>query len=360
MLTTSRFSHRSYFAQYGVVTPADVNPAESVIELIAPVGGSKIDWAQRWEASHEAQTLLARIDQIANSSGQDIKAEQINAPSTDAFATSFYTQTVELTKRQFRAQYRDGPYHLTKLVLLAFFGLFEGFFFYKLPHSIGGIEALTLSLLTLIQVGAPMMFSIALYYQQKMEIFVSRERNGIYSWTSLVTSVLVCELPVLFVGYTVMFLCYNWTEGIGGGSEVTGMSWLLWMQYAVFTGSCGTLLGAVSPNAFSVPFVLSLVWNIYNALSWSLVPHTIMVEPFHSFFSWISPLRWFLGALMTNHIAPLVVTCTDEELTRFEIPSTAATCGQYAAEFLATAQGYLSNPDATTNCGYCLMSSGED
>ena len=106
--------------------------------------------------------------------------------------------------------------------------------------------------------------------------------------------------------------------------------------------------------------MLSLVWNIYNALSWSLVPHPLMVEPFHSFFSWISPLRWYLGALMSNHIAPLVVTCTDEELTRFNVPAGAGTCAEYAAEFLATATGYLANPNATGDCGYCQMSSGAD
>ena len=349
-----------YFGQYGVVTPADVNPAESVIELVAPVGGSKIDWAERWESSNEARNLLARIDSITSGNEHAAAGDNEASASTGAFATSLYTQTVELTKRQFKAQYRDGPYHLTKMVLLVFFGLFEGFFFYKLPHSIGGIEALTLSLLTMIQVGAPMMFSIALYYQQKMDIYVARERNGIYSWTSLVTSLILCELPALFIGYTLLFFCYNWTEGIAGNSSVSGLTWLLWMQYAVFTGSCGTLLGAVSPSAFSVPFVLSLVWNIYNALSWSLVTHPIMVEPFHSFFSWISPLRWYLGALMSNHIAPLVVTCTEDELTRFEIPSTATNCGTYAADFLATVSGYLANPEATTNCGYCSMSTGAD
>ena len=236
-----------------------------MIELIAPVGGSKIDWAKRWESSKEAQALLNRIDSITLGSGQVTTSSSEEDHSSGAFATSFYTQTVELTKRQFRAQYRDGPYHLTKMVLLVFFGMFEGFFFYKLPHSVSlpsishrnlqallttilsvaeqivGVEALTLSLLTLIQVAAPMMFSIALYYQQKMDIYVSRERNGIYSWTSLITSLLLCELPALFIGYTLLFFCYNWTEGISGGSKVGGLSWLLWMQFAVFTGSSGTV-----------------------------------------------------------------------------------------------------------------------
>ena len=328
-----------------------------MIELIAPVGGSKIDWPARWEASDEAQAIRDRIDAV---SSKHKEATTTASETRSAFASSFVTQTTELTKRQFRAQWRDGPYHLTKLASLVFFGMFVGFFFYKLANTIAGIEGLTLSLLVLIQSAAPLMLDIALYYQAKMDIYIGRERNGIYSWTALVTSLLICELPVLLVGYSLMFFCYNWTEGIGGRAENGGLTWLVWMSYAVFTATSGTLLGAVSPSPSNVPFVLSVVWNIYNALSWTLVPHPIMVEPFHSFFSWISPLRWYLGALVPNQIGPLTVTCAEDELTRFDIPATAASCAEYAAEFLSTAAGYLANPDATSNCGYCAMSKGSD
>jgi hypothetical protein len=39
---------------------------------------------------------------------------------------------------------------------------------------------------------------------------------------------------------------------------------------------------------------------------------------------------------------------------------TGQTCGAYAASFLATAAGYLTNPDATSTCGYCANSWGSD
>lgn len=179
--------------------------------------------------------------------------------------------------------------------MLVFFGMYLGFFFYKLPHTIAGVQGLTLSLLTLIQVAAPLMLDIALYDQSKMVIYIARERNGVYRWEALVTALLIVELPVLFIGYTLLFLWYFFTERFNGRASVGGLSWLLWMVCAIFTSTCGTLLGAVSPSAFYVPFVLSLIWNIWNGLSWSWAPHTVMVEPFHSFFSWSSPLRWFLG-----------------------------------------------------------------
>ncbi|KAK4705806.1 hypothetical protein P7C70_g397, partial [Phenoliferia sp. Uapishka_3] len=344
-----------YFASYGVETPPTANPPEHVISTVAPIGGTTVDWPGRWKESQQAAAILAQIDSLA--------ARGNNAVTDDtkhsAFASSFMEQTKELIIRNFRAQWRQGDYNTTKLVLLVFFGMYIGFTFYKLPNTVAGIEALTLSLLTLIQVAAAIMLDIGLNYQAKMVIYVSRERNGIYSWQALVTALNIVEIPILVVGYTLLFLCYVFAERLNGRATVSGLTWCLWMVYAVFTSTCGILLGAVSPSPFAVPFVLSLVWNIWNGLSWSLVPHPIMVQPFHSFFSWISPLRWYLGSLMSNQISPLKVTCAAAELTRFNAPS-GQTCGEYAAAFLTTAAGYLANPDDTSNCGYCQMSSGSD
>lgn len=79
---------------------------------------------------------------------------------------------------------------------------------------------------------------------------------------------------------------------------------------------------------------------------------------------------------MSAELSQIVVTCAEEELTRFNIPAglspyaeagslhlidsllTGETCGSYARNFLTSAAGYLANPDATGNCGYCAMKTG--
>lgn len=108
-----------------------------------------------------------------------------------------------------------------------------------------------------------------------------------------------------------------------------------------------------------VAYILALVWNCCNGLSGALMPHTIMGQPFYSFFYWFDPLRYIYGAMMSSTISPLEVTCTDVELIRFNTPG-GLTCGEYAQAFLETATGYLANPNDTSNCGYCQMSSGAD
>lgn len=53
------------------------------------------------------------------------------------------------------------------------------------------------------------------------------------------------------------------------------------------------------------------------------------------------------------------VQCAQSELAIFN-PPTGQTCQEYASAFLQTAVGYLDNPTATSNCGYCQYSTGDD
>jgi ATP-binding cassette subfamily G (WHITE) protein 2 (PDR) len=52
------------------------------------------------------------------------------------------------------------------------------------------------------------------------------------------------------------------------------------------------------------------------------------------------------------------VVCSSTETSHFDPPS-GQTCGQYLADYLQTAPGVLQNPDATTNCQYCPLSSSD-
>ncbi|BGP40764.1 ATP-binding cassette transporter snq2 [Rhodotorula kratochvilovae] len=349
----------AYFAQHGAPMPEDANPAEHILATVAPVGGSSVDWPAYWRESAEAQHMLERIGEIKArnrfSSGDD--AAKGAAPAK--FASGFGTQTRELVKRNFRAQWRDGSYHLTKLSSSVFFGLLVGFFYYKLEPSVNGIQALSLALLVLAQVAPPLALDIAGNYLRKMDIFLARERNGIYDWKALVASLLIVELPVLLVAFNLLFFCYFWTVGFDSLASVGALAWLQAMVFAAFLDTFGLLLGAVSPGPPAVPYMLSALWILWNITSWTLVPHNIMSAPYRWFASYLSPLRWFYGSLMSNALGPLKITCKENEWATFLLPA-GETCRSYAGAFLATAAGYVEDLDATGSCRYCAMSSGED
>jgi ATP-binding cassette subfamily G (WHITE) protein 2 (SNQ2) len=207
------------------------------------------------------------------------------------------------------------------------------------------------------------MIDIAYFYQGQFDLFIARERNGVFGWKALVTSLLIVDIPSTMLAYFFSFLCYFWTMGIDTSSEAGGLTFLTWLGFSVFVvtsgvvstpsrGHTGTnqplqLLGAVCPTGYSVDYILSFFWNgelnlitklisVYNSLSYVYFPYSLMATPFRHFFAWINPLRYYYSALLLANLTTLHITCKDSELTLFDAPS-GQTCGDCELPLGATA-----------------------
>lgn len=73
----------------------------------------------------------------------------------------------------------------------------------------------------------------------------------------------------------------------------------------------------------------------------------------------LDPFTRLISGMMSTELQGRSVQCLSSEFQSFE-PVSGQTCGQYAKDFLASASGYLNNPDATSNCQYCQYSAGQD
>ncbi|TYJ57551.1 hypothetical protein B9479_001633 [Cryptococcus floricola] len=353
-----------YFESRGANCPPDANPAEVLLDTVSPVGGTDIDWPGLWQESAEAADIQRQIQGFTSRHSQkSADVEKHESPAVEkgsnAYASSFRTQTRELIVRNFRSQWRDGSFWTTQMVIMIYFGLYTGFFFFKLEHTPGTMAAAALCLLIAVQSIPGIAMDIGINYLFKLDMYLARERLGIYSWQALITSLLVVSLPVLFVGYNLLFLCFYWTSGLVGSTSDGVLVWLSFVICSFFTSSFGILLGAVSPEKMSLPYVLSLVWNLLNVLSWALVFYEGLPAPFHYFFSWLSPLRYLFSALMTSGLSNLELHCRDADLLTFNPPD-GQTCGDYAANYIATTSGFLLDADATTSCQFCPSSTGYD
>ena len=74
---------------------------------------------------------------------------------------------------------------------------------------------------------------------------------------------------------------------------------------------------------------------------------------------YINPSTYWIGGVLAATLNNTPVRCAPEEAAYFN-PPPGQTCGSYAETFANMATGYLTNPDATNNCGYCPYSSGVD
>lgn len=71
----------------------------------------------------------------------------------------------------------------------------------------------------------------------------------------------------------------------------------------------------------------------------------------------VNPFTYVVEGFLGTSLANAAVHCASNEFVSFAAPS-GQTCGQYMADYISAAGGYLSNPDASnsTECQYCAMS----
>lgn len=76
---------------------------------------------------------------------------------------------------------------------------------------------------------------------------------------------------------------------------------------------------------------------------------------------YLNPSTYWIGGVLSATLPSIPVSCLPTEAARFN-PPPGQTCAQYAAAFVSTVahQGYLMNPQATSDCGYCPYSTGAE
>lgn len=90
-----------------------------------------------------------------------------------------------------------------------------------------------------------------------------------------------------------------------------------------------------------------------------LQPRELMPAVWRYTIYYIGPFTYWISGIVTMVLTGVSVTCTDAELMRFDVPSN-TTCSEYASDWLSGSKGYLANPDASGDCGYCQYANGED
>lgn len=90
-----------------------------------------------------------------------------------------------------------------------------------------------------------------------------------------------------------------------------------------------------------------------------LQPKELMPAVWRYTMYYIGPFTYWISGVITMILAGVHVRCSDSELIRFSVPSD-TTCGEYANDWLSGTKGYLENPDAFDDCGYCQYAAGQD
>ncbi|KAF2793263.1 ABC drug exporter AbcA [Melanomma pulvis-pyrius CBS 109.77] len=354
-----------YFEHNGAKPcPPGANPAEWMLEAIGAAPGSKsdVDWHQVWRSSPEYQHVQDGLARLRSAAADQVSPDRQHDPSYyREFATPLWHQFAVVTQRVFQQTWRSPSYIYSKLVLCVASSLFVGLVFINSPLSIQGLQNQMFAIFELTSIVTQLINQQMPQFIRQRSLYEVRERPAkTYSWKVFMLAQIVAELPWYTLASVLMWAIFYFSVGFYSNAEAADQSgeravlmWLLFWVFllwvSTFAHFCISFAGSAEDgaNAANLMFFLSFFFC-------GVLASPDQMPRFWIFLYRASPLSYFVSAVLSTGLANVNVTCASNEFTTFSPPS-GQTCGEYMAEYVLAAGGYLLGSNSTSDCQYCKM-----
>ncbi|GME68028.1 unnamed protein product [[Candida] boidinii] len=354
----------SYFEQNGGRKfESHENPAEYILEVIGAGATATVheDWHQIWCKSPQYAQLSIEIDNIVqNGSGKNLSSEHSKDGDSFAYATPYLYQLRYVIQRGAVQSNRNYAFHLGRAFFLIVSGLFVGFSFWNVKHTIVGMQNLMFANLF----ATLAVYSLASALQgsalKGREIYEVREsKSKTYHWSTLFIAQFLNELPSLMCSYTIYFVCWYFPIQLDNSPSVAGFWWftVCFLLHFFFT-SFALMLAYISPDLPSASILFGFIMTVCVLFSGIFQPASLL-PGFWKFMWRVSPITYILEMTLSTLLHGREVHCSDIELSYLDPPQ-GQTCGVFLSDYFETHTGYVSNPDATSQCGVCKYSVGDE
>lgn len=351
-----------YFAERGVHCPADKNIAEFILETAAKGGkradGKRLNWNAEWRSSSENAALLAEISNINASRS---KSPAPKADIQHKFASPIWLQTTTLTKRMFTQHWRSPSYLYGKIFVAVIIGIFNGFTFYSLGNSIIDLQNRMFTAFLIILIPPTVVNAAVPKFYQNLSLWESREHpSRIYNWAAFCTASVVTEIPISILTATIYWLLWYYATGLPTDSSTAGYVFLMTVLFFLFQASWGQWICAFAPSFTVISNVLPFFFVMFGLFNGVVRPYALMPAFWRYWLYYLIPSTYWIGGIMAATLPSIQVTCAPGEAAIFN-PPPSQTCGEYASAFVqAAGRGYLTDPSATSECGYCQYRNGTE
>ncbi|KAF8625158.1 hypothetical protein AX15_005532 [Amanita polypyramis BW_CC] len=331
----------------------DENPAEYMLDVIGAgaTAMSEVDWHSTWRNSQESAHVQTEIKSIHD---EGLKRPALEATFRSEFSTPWIYQVKELLVRNAQAYWRNPAYLLAKIILNIFGGLFIGFTFFKAKDTQQGTQNKLFSIFMATILSVPLSNKLQIVFIKLRDIYEIRERQSrIYSWTALLTSQLLVEIPWNVLGSTLLFFTWYWT--VGFDTSRAGYTYLmLGVVFPLYYTSIAQAIASIAPSPEISALLFSLLFSF-------VIVFNGVLQPFREMKWWrwmyrLSPYTYLIEGLLGQAIGHKPISCSPVEFITLNPPS-GLTCGQYMNPFITSAGGYLANPSATSACRFCSVHS---
>lgn len=335
-----------------------------MLEAIGAAPGcySDVDWHRTWRASLEYQNVQAELARLRDQKVERPSVDEKREPASyREFAAPFWQQFVIVTERVFQQYWRTPTYIYSKLSLCISASLFIGLVFINSPLSIQGLQNQMFAIFELTSIFGQLVDQQLPNFVTQRSLYEVRERPAkTYSWKVFMLSQIVAEMPWntlasvfmwAFVYYPVGF--YKNANAADQGSERAALMWLLFWVFMIFVSTfanmCITFAETADEGGNNANFLFMLIFFFCGVLATK-----DQMPGFWVFIYRVSPLNYFISAILSTGLANVDITCASNEYTTLS-PPRGQTCGQYMADYISRVGGYLLNSDATVDCKFCKI-----
>ncbi|KFY13726.1 hypothetical protein V492_03073 [Pseudogymnoascus sp. VKM F-4246] len=349
---------RGYFGQYGAACPANVNPAEHIIDVVSGTLSGGKDWNSVWLASPEYKAMSLELDQI-------IKDAASKPPSKDTaddreFAMPLWEQIKLVTHRMNVSLYRNTEYVNNKVMLHIICALLNGFSFWKVGESASELQLKLFAIFNFIFVAPGVLAQLQPLFIHRRDIYEAREKKAkMYSWVAFVTGLIVSEIPYLIFCAIIYFLCWYYTVGFPATTSRAGATFFVMLMYEFLYTGMGQFIAAYAPNAVFAALTNPMLIGALVSFCGVLVPYSQIQEFWRYWIYYLNPFNYLMGSLLVFNLWGVDVKCTEAEFAIFNPPD-GQTCGEYMTNYLNRAPGHLANPEATADCKVCPFGNASD
>ncbi|KAK8085188.1 ABC multidrug transporter [Apiospora hydei] len=359
----------SYFEENGAAKcDPEANPAEWMLE-VSDANNTKEGeglpadeyWAQKWASSQQKTQVVSDLEEL----GTHAPGATREVVHKHAYAASWTTQVMVVTKRIFQDYWRSPTYVFSKLALCTGVALFNGLSFQNTRHDVQGLQNLIFSMFLFSQMFATVDQQVIPRLMEARALYESREgRSKSYSWTVLLASNILAEIVWQTLTSVPVFIVWFYPTGLWrsadptfGSSERAGLAFMIIWMYGLWIVTFSQAMAAgIEHEESAVQAATLLFW-------FSLVFCGVMVSPhelpgFWKFVWRVSPLTYLIDGLSLAGLAHVDITCSPVQMLVVSPPN-GTLCRDYFAPYIEIAHGAVLNPTASDNCQYCAVTNAD-
>lgn len=354
-----------YFYRNGApACPPGTNPAEYMLEAIGAAPGAKteIDWPTVWKSSSEFEQVQMELEKLRQLVNQPSAVMDAAKGSHQAFAASFADQFRAVALRCAQQYWRTPSYMYSKAILTIGCSLMIGFSFIDGTNTMQGLQNQMFGVFIFLFVVIQLIYQILPMWILQRTLYEARERQSkTYAWQAFVLSNIAIEMFWNAIMAIACYFAWYYPAGLYRNAQATDSvnirgfhTLLIIIAVFVFASTLAHLLIAGSPSEEIAGAYATLLTIMMYAFCGILASKDDL-PGFWMFMYRVNPFTYLVSSFLSTTLGQAPAHCAENEFQNFFAPE-GQTCGEYMAEYISMAGGYLRDANAT-ECGYCQLDS---